>query len=187
MTTEFGATDLWVFGYGSLIWRPGFEFVRSEPALLRGAHRSLCIYSFRHRGTPEVPGLVFGLARGGSCRGMAFAVEAARWAEVHAYLAERELDRGVYREALRPIVLESGATVRALAVLVDEEHVQYAGRLEISVQARLVRCGVGESGANPEYVLATAAHLRALGIHDRHLDELVAALEEKDVAVTESA
>jgi cation transport protein ChaC len=118
---------------------------------------------------------------------VAFAVEAARWAEVHAYLAERELDRGVYREALRPIVLEGGATVRALAVLVDEEHVQYAGRLEISVQARLVRCGVGESGANPEYVLATAAHLRALGIHDRHLDELVAALEEKDVAVTESA
>jgi cation transport protein ChaC len=177
----------WVFGYGSLIWRPGFAFVRSAPALLRGAHRSLCIYSFRHRGTPELPGLVFGLARGGSCRGMAFAVETPKWDEVHAYLAERELDRGVYREALRPIVLDSGEVVRALAFLVDERHVQYAGKLAIAEQARLVRRGVGESGANPEYVLATAAHLKALGIHDRHLDALVAVLAGEDVAVTESA
>ena len=177
----------WVFGYGSLIWRPGFAYLRAELALLRGAHRSLCIYSYRHRGTPERPGLVFGLMRGGSCRGMAFAVAAKNWDAVHAYLTERELDRGVYREAMRPIRLADGEVVSALAFLVDERHVQFAGRLALEEQARLVRSGVGESGANPEYVLTTARRLHELGIRDRYLDELVALLEGKDVAVAQSA
>jgi glutathione-specific gamma-glutamylcyclotransferase len=177
----------WVFGYGSLIWRPGFEFVRAVPALLRGAHRSLCIYSHRHRGTPEQPGLVFGLVRGGSCRGMAFEVDAARWDKVHAYLYEREMDRGVYREATRPIRLDDGATVKALAFLVDERHVQYAGKLEIAEQVRLVRGGVGEAGPNHEYVLQTAHHLEQLGIRDRYLTELVEALRGTDLPIEESA
>src|SRR5688572_16734737 len=125
----------WVFGYGSLIWRPGFEYIRALPALMHGAHRSLCIYSHRHRGTPDQPGLVFGLVRGGSCRGMAFEVEPARWDEVHAYLYEREMDRGVYREAVRPVRLADGTLVQALAFLVDERHVQFAGKLEIAEQA----------------------------------------------------
>lgn len=183
---EFRAPHF-VFGYGSLIWRPGFPYRRAEPALLRGAHRSLCIYSYRHRGTPERPGLVFGLVRGGSCRGMAFEVAPERWDEVHAYLTERELDRGVYHEALRPIRLGNGESVTALAFLVDEQHVQYAGRLALAEQARLVRAGVGESGPNPEYVLTTARHLHELGIRDRHLDELVEVLNGMDVQVVESA
>ncbi len=177
----------WVFGYGSLIWRPGFEFVRAVPALLRGAHRSLCIYSHRHRGTPEQPGLVFGLVRGGSCRGMAFEVDAARWDNVHTYLYEREMDRGVYREAIRPIRLDGGAAVKALAFLVDERHVQYAGKLEIAEQVRLVRSGVGEAGPNHEYVLQTAHHLEQLGIRDRYLTELVEALRGTDLPIEESA
>lgn len=177
----------WVFGYGSLIWRPGFEHLRAVPALLNGAHRRLCIYSHRHRGTPEQPGLVFGLVRGGSCRGMAFEVEAARWPEVQAYLRDREMDRGVYREVQRTIRLAHGAVVSALAFMVDERHVQYAGRLEIAEQARLVRAGVGESGPNHEYVLATARHLEQLGIRDKHLDELVAQLRGTDLPVVESA
>jgi glutathione-specific gamma-glutamylcyclotransferase len=177
----------WVFGYGSLIWRPGFEFVRAVPALLRGAHRSLCIYSHRHRGTPEQPGLVFGLVRGGSCRGMAFEVDAAHWEKVHAYLYEREMDRGVYREAIRPIRLDDGAEVKALAFLVDERHVQYAGKLEIAEQVRLVRSGVGEAGPNHEYVLQTAHHLEQLGIRDRYLIELVEALRGTDLPIEESA
>jgi cation transport protein ChaC len=177
----------WVFGYGSLIWRPGFEFRDAAPALLRGAHRRLCIYSHRHRGTPDRPGLVFGLVRGGSCRGMAFEVEAKRWDEVHQYLVDREMDRGVYREATRTVQLGDGRIVPALAFLVDERHVQYAGRLEIAEQVRLVRSGVGESGPNPEYVLETARHLEHLGIHDRALAELVAALEEADLPVAETA
>ncbi|MHB1103052.1 MAG: gamma-glutamylcyclotransferase [Devosia sp.] len=177
----------WVFGYGSLIWRPGFEHLRAVPALLKGAHRSLCIYSHRHRGTPERPGLVFGLVRGGSCRGMAFEVEASRWPAVHAYLIDREMDRGVYREAQRTVRLADGAVVSALAFMVDERHVQYAGRLEIAEQVRLVRAGVGESGPNHEYVLATARHLDQLGIRDKYLLELVKLLKGIDLPVVESA
>lgn len=177
----------WVFGYGSLIWRPGFEHLRAVPALLRGVHRRLCVYSYRHRGTPEQPGLVFGLMRGGSCRGMAFEVEGRRWDDVHAYLAARELDRGVYHEAWRPARLATGETVSALAFVVDETHVQYAGRLAVAEQARLVRAGVGESGANPEYVLATARHLQQLGIRDRALMELVDVLGGLDVEVPQTA
>ena len=176
----------WVFGYGSLIWRPGFVFAGSQPALLRGAHRSLCIFSHRHRGTPQRPGLVFGLVRGGSCRGMAFEVEAARWPEVHVYLSEREMDRGVYREVQRPLRLSDGRVVSALAFLVDERHVQFAGKLDIAEQVRLVRAGVGESGPNTEYVLETARHLVHLGIRDRYLDELVEALGGVDLAVAPS-
>ncbi len=177
----------WVFGYGSLIWRPGFAYLHAAEALLPGAHRALCIYSFRHRGTPDRPGLVFGLVRGGSCRGMAFAVPAEGWDEVHAYLAERELDRGVYRESMRPVRLASGETVPALAFLVDEAHPQYAGRLDVAEQARLVRDGIGESGPNPEYVLQTVAHLRRMGIRDRYLEELAELLDGWDAPVVQSA
>jgi len=177
----------WVFGYGSLIWRPGFPYLGKAQALLKGAHRSLCIYSFRHRGTPERPGLVFGLVRGGSCRGMAFEVSPDQWGAVHAYLAARELDRGVYREAIRPIRLAGGETVSALTFLVDERHVQFAGRLAVEEQARLVRAGVGESGANPEYVLNTVRHLAAMGIRDSYLDALVALLDDAGAQVPESA
>lgn len=179
-------TSHWVFGYGSLIWRPGFPFVRQAPALLNGAHRSLCIYSHRHRGTEMRPGLVFGLVRGGSCRGMGFEVEDRLWPAVVDYLRERELDRGVYREALRQIRVNEVGQVDALAFLVDETHAQYAGRLQVAEQVRLVRQGVGESGPNVEYVLETARTLWAMGIRDRYLDELVEALGGVDVAVTGS-
>ena len=169
----------WVFGYGSLVWRPGFEFIRSERGRLHGAHRSLCIYSEHYRGTPEQPGLVFGLARGGSCGGMAFAVADAAWPETIAYLRERELVTSVYREAVRPVRLLSGAIVEAVAYLVDERHTQYAGALAFEEQLRLVRRGVGLSGPNTDYVLNTAKHLAGLGIHDRALERLAAALLEQ--------
>jgi cation transport protein ChaC len=172
----------WVFGYGSLIWRPGFAFVRSERAVLRGAHRGLCIYSHHYRGTAEAPGLVFGLARGGSCGGMAFAVERAAWPETLAYLRERELVTSVYREAVRPVRLASGEVVRAVAYLVDEHHEQYAGRLMLAEQVQLVRRGIGISGPNLDYVLNTARHLEALGIRDRALEQLAAALAEAEPA-----
>ncbi len=167
----------WVFGYGSLIWNPGFAFLRSERALLRGAHRSLSIYSHRHRGTPERPGLVFGLSRGGSCLGVAFEVDAGNWPTTFDYLQAREQDRGVYREAYRRVELASGETVIALAYLVNEQHEQFAGRLSVAEQVRLVSGGTGESGRNTEYVRNTAQKLLSLGIRDRGLMEIVAALD----------
>lgn len=185
MTAE--TTSHWVFGYGSLIWRPGFPFIRQVPALLNGAHRSLCIYSHRHRGTEDQPGLVFGLVRGGSCRGMGFEVDEGQWPEVVGYLRERELDKGVYRETLRLIRVDGVGSVGALAFVVDERHAQYAGRLEIAEQARLVRQGRGESGPNVEYVLETARTLRAMGIRDRYLDDLVEVLGGVDVQIATSS
>jgi cation transport protein ChaC len=173
----------WVFGYGSLIWRPGFEFVASQRGLLRGAHRSLCIYSHVYRGTPEVPGLVFGLARGGSCGGMAFAVPDPIWPETLAYLRERELVTDVYRETVRPVKLMSGELVAATAYLVDQHHEQYAGQLTIEEQAAIVRDGFGTSGSNTDYVLNTAAHLKRLGIRDRQVEALAAVLAAGEAAV----
>src|SRR5438309_11601760 len=86
----FPQGDLWVFGYGSLMWRPGFEFIEQVPARLIGEHRALCVYSFVHRGTPEKPGLVLGLDRGGACRGVAFRVAEKHRATTVAYLRARE-------------------------------------------------------------------------------------------------
>lgn len=167
----------YVFGYGSLIWNPGFPFVRSERALLHGAHRSLSVYSHRHRGTATRPGLVFGLSRGGSCLGMAFEVSRSNWQQVFDYLQAREQDRGVYREAWRSVTLAGGQRVAALAYLVNENHPQYAGQLTIDQQLAFVRQGTGESGRNTEYVRNTAKHLLSLGIRDRTLEAIVAALD----------
>lgn len=177
----------WVFGYGSLIWNPGFSYVRSDKAILHGAHRSLSVYSFRHRGTPERPGLVFGLSRGGSCLGVAFEVEQAIWPQVFDYLQEREQDRGVYREAWRKVTLADGQPISALAYLVNERHPQYAGRLDLGEQVRLVARSTGESGRNTEYVRNTAQHLLALGIRDRMLMRIVGALDANPPLLVESA
>ena len=172
----------WVFGYGSLIWNPGFVHVSSQQGLLRGAHRSLSVYSHDHRGTPQQPGLVFGLTRGGSCRGMAFEVADAEWALVRAYLVAREKGNGVYREAMRPVRLADGRSVLALVFMVDERHVQYAQDLPLERQLAIVRGGVGESGNNIDYVLNTARRLEQLGIKDRQIMAL-AALLVQDAAV----
>jgi hypothetical protein len=109
--TAFPNGDLWVFGYGSLMWRPGFDFVEQVPARLIGEHRALCVYSFVHRGTPGKPGLVLGLDRGGACRGVAFRVAAKHRTDVVAYLREREQVTSVYREVLRSVWLTSSIAV----------------------------------------------------------------------------
>lgn len=178
MSSSPATTIPWIFGYGSLIWSPGFEFLRAERALLRGAHRRLCIYSHQHRGTPERPGLVFGLERGGACVGRAFSVEPDAWPEVRDYLRVREQGTGVYREALRPVRLESGESVTALVFLADPRHAQYAGRMSLDEQLALVRGAVGGSGPNEDYVINTANHLAALGIIDRPVAALSAMLRE---------
>ena len=172
----------WVFGYGSLIWNPGFAHVSAQQGLLKGAHRSLSIVSHHHRGTVEQPGLVFGLTRGGSCRGMVFEVADADWPQVYAYLQEREQVTAVYRVVTRPVHLADGRTIGALAFLVDERHEQFAGRLTLDQQLAMVRSGVGLSGRNIDYVLNTARHLRELGIRDRQLMALADLLARDDVA-----
>ena len=172
-TAEHESGDLWVFGYGSLMWRPGFAFVERVPARLIGLHRALCVYSFVHRGTPERPGLVLGLDRGGMCRGVAYRVAAAKRAETIAYLRGREQVTTVYLEIMRQIVLEDAARrrVRALCYIVDRSHVQYAGRLTLAESLHHVRQGHGKSGPNRDYVLETVQALEALGYResDSHL------------------
>ncbi|MET3928009.1 gamma-glutamylcyclotransferase [Devosia sp. 2618] len=180
-TTDTTLTH-WVFGYGSLIWNPGFVHISAQQGLLKGAHRSLSIVSHHHRGTLERPGLVFGLARGGSCRGMVFEVADSEWAAVRAYLEEREQVTAVYRDVMRPVHLADGRTVSALAFLVDERHEQFAGRLSIEEQLVMVQAGVGLSGRNVDYVLNTAKHLGDLGIRDRQLMALAKLLAKDDVA-----
>ncbi|HRK24115.1 MAG TPA: gamma-glutamylcyclotransferase [Beijerinckiaceae bacterium] len=162
--------DLWVFGYGSLIWRPGFDYVERHRALLKGAHRSLCVYSHVHRGTRDQPGLVLGLDHGGACRGVVFRVDAHKKAETIAYLRAREQVNMVYKECVRPVALDDGRMVLALCYVVDRGHHQYAARLSREDVLRLVRQGVGQSGPNPEYVRNTALALKDLGIHDSLLD-----------------
>ena len=169
MATHGTAMTHWVFGYGSLIWNPGFAHVSAQQGLLRGAHRSLSIVSHHYRGTPEQPGLVFGLARGGSCRGMVFEVADADWPEVRRYLEAREQVTAVYRDVMRPVHLADGRSVSALAFLVDERHEQFAGHLSIERQLAMVRAASGSAGPNVDYVLNTARHLREMGIRDRHL------------------
>ena len=166
--------DLWVFGYGSLMWRPGFTHSESVPARLVGYHRSLCVYSNVHRGTPEQPGLVLGLDRGGSCRGMAFRVPHQSKNEVIEYLRAREQATMVYREVTIPIHLENPHQQRtsALCYLVDRHHKQYAGVLPKEQQYELIKRSSGQSGPNPEYILNTNSHLEKLGIFDPHLQWL---------------
>lgn len=172
--------DLWVFGYGSLIWNPGFAFVEQTVARLVGEHRALCIYSIVHRGTPEQPGLVLGLDRGGACQGMAFRIAAAQRETTIAYLRAREQVNSVYREVMRPVLLgrDGGRQVRALVYVADRRHRQYAGRLTPDEQLRLIRQGQGHAGANTAYVLSTVAALEQHGIRDARLHRLAALLRE---------
>jgi glutathione-specific gamma-glutamylcyclotransferase len=177
---EPSAEDLWVFGYGSLMWRPGFEFTDQFPARLIGEHRALCVYSFDHRGTPEKPGLVLGLDRGGACRGVAFRVEAKRRRDTVDYLRSREQTTNVYREVTRSVWLENEARQRvsALAYVVDRGHIQYAGRLSLADQLRYVRQGHGRSGNNRDYVLSTVKSIEAQGFRDPQLHRLALMLHD---------
>lgn len=160
--------DLWVFGYGSLMWRPGFPFVEAAPARIKGRHRRLCVYSWVHRGTEAAPGLVLGLDRGGSCLGRAFRVAAAEREATIDYLRAREQVTMVYleREVRAELADGSGRTVSALTYVVDRSHAQYAGLLPRERQLEIVRAAAGQSGPNPDYVLATADHLEEIGVRD---------------------
>jgi cation transport protein ChaC len=163
--------DLWVFAYGSLMWRPGFDFLERRQARLVGAHRALCVFSFVHRGTPQTPGLVLGLDHGGNCRGVAYRVAGERRAETLRYLRAREQVTFVYRETWRTVWLDDDPQqgVHALCYLVDRGHRQYAGRLTLEKQLHFVRQGHGRSGHNRDYVLAAVKEIEAQGYRDEAL------------------
>jgi len=163
---------VWVFAYGSLMWRPGFEHEDVRDAWLHGYHRSLCIYSWVHRGTRERPGLVLGLDRGGSCRGRALAIARDQEAEVLRYLDARELVTNVY-ERKRLQVTTTEGRLPAWCYVVRREHEQYAGKLDVARVLELVRHGSGRSGACRDYLVSTVAHLEELGILDGPLHALV--------------
>jgi glutathione-specific gamma-glutamylcyclotransferase len=173
MTTsaEHETGELWVFGYGSLMWRPGFAYLERVPARLIGLHRALCVFSFVHRGTPERPGLVLGLDRGGMCRGIAFRVAAAARSATIDNLRAREQVTSVYVETKRQIELEDKTRrrKRALCYIVDRSHVQYAGRLTLAESLHYVRQGHGKSGPNRDYVIETVRALESLGYREGEL------------------
>jgi len=170
--------DIWVFGYGSLMWQPNFEYAEQRPAHLHGYHRALCVYSWEYRGTRERPGLVFGLDRGGSCRGIAFRVLEKNADVVMHYLFEREMITGVYRPRWQTIHLlahgnKNMARTSAYVFTADPDHEQYSGKLPDAEAARLVRQGCGKAGPCIEYLQNTLRHLNELGIHDRALARII--------------
>ena len=169
--------EFWVFGYGSLMWNPGFPHQESVVARLGGYRRALCIWSWVHRGTESDPGLVLGLDRGGSCRGMAFRVSPEDWGGVIAYLRERELVTNVYMERVLPLSLADGRRVKGVVYVADPAHKQYAGSLDPLRSAEIVHAAHGLSGPNDAYLFATLTQLRGMGIRDRLLEEVAGAVE----------
>lgn len=179
---EGAAGDRWVFGYGSLMWRPGFPFIDRRRATLHGWRRAFCIYSVHHRGTYERPGLVLGLAPGGSTRGAAYRVAAADWAETYAYLREREQPTETYVEAWRDVRVDGAGTPSSLVFLSDPDHPQWAGALTLERQAELIDGATGLSGRNIDYLRDLVDHLREDGVRDRAMESLLTMVEGRETA-----
>lgn len=164
--------DFWVFGYGSLMWRPGFDFEEAKRGRLFGYRRALCIYSHVHRGTPEKPGLVLGLDQGGSCTGMVYRVSGDKREPVMSYLRARELVTNVYLERTSPVHLSDGRRIIAVCYVADTRHHQFAGHLSADDAARRVSVSQGQSGHNVDYVASTVAHLKDMNIRDHWLEDV---------------
>ena len=165
---------MWVFGYGSLLWNPGFDPAESVLARLSGYHRSFCMWSIHHRGSEEDPGLVLALdeAEATHCNGLALAVRPDEESRVLDELRERELISSAYLEKQLRVDLEDGRSVEAVTYVVDPVHVQYCGGLDLEDQAQVIARAHGGRGPNADYLYNTAAHLHQLGIHDPELDWL---------------
>jgi glutathione-specific gamma-glutamylcyclotransferase len=164
---------LWIFAYGSLLWDRHFGYAASEPALLRGYHRSFCLYSYDYRGTPARPGLTLGLDRGGSCRGMAFRLPAEALDQI--WLREMS-GRQVYEMRSLP-VRTSGGGRQVLAFVVLRDCPDYTARLSLDDAARIIFGAAGRRGTCRDYLASTIGHLEQLGIVDRPLRRLAARVE----------
>ena len=166
--------DLWVFGYGSLMWRQGFPHRETRRAVLKGWHRALCVTSIEHRGTEERPGVVLGLDRGGACRGLVFRVPARHVVRTLDYLSEREMGTYCYRQVFLPVWTPKGV-VRAFTHVVERGHAHYAGTISDSERIQRIAAATGKSGRNIDYMNNTLKHLAALGVRDRRLETLYTA------------
>lgn len=174
-----GGTDgpFWVFGYGSLMWEPGFEYEEARAARLWGYHRSLCLLSVRNRGTPERPGLVLALDRGGSCQGLAFRIPAEDAAATRAYLWQREMYTGAYRARMLPVRLADGRRVAALTFVARPDHAQYFCAASSEHAAEMVLQGQGRMGTSIDYLKNVVRHLDQLGITDGPLHQVLGLAE----------
>ena len=164
--------DLWVFGYGSLMWSPCFEYKKKALGRAHGYHRALCILSTRYRGTQSKPGLVMGLCRGGSCWGVAYRIDAPRLRRALARLWYREMPRRVYEPRLIPVRIKA-KTVRALAFVADPAHPSYVRELDLHGRARLVAQGIGVRGPCVDYIRNTLDHMHEVGVRDPHLERIL--------------
>jgi cation transport protein ChaC len=164
----------WVFGYGSLMWNPGFPYEESVHALLPGFHRRFCVRSTIYRGTPERPGLVLGIDSGGECSGMAFRVAAERREDVLAYLFEREMRSYVYTPSWVSVTIAGSAT-RALTFVVRRDHQQFVCMSDDDMVS-IIASSAGANGSNFDYLQNTVRALHALGVPDPALDSLYAAV-----------
>ena len=170
--------DFWVFGYGSLMWDPGFPHLEVRPALLDGYYRHFCLYSHVYRGTPGCPGLVLGLDKGGSCRGLVYRIPAGEGEDVMDYLHEREMVTEVYSPEWLTVSTDEGS-LEAAAFVVDTGHEQYAGRLPEAEIIDLILQGNGDSGPCLDYLENTVRHLDAMGLSDDSLSHLLARVRER--------
>lgn len=170
---------LWVFGYGSLLWNPGFEPAETARAVLRGYHRSFCMLSIHHRGSEDEPGLVLALDEDadGQCTGVAFRVKAAEEDSVLAALRERELISSAYYEQTLDLTLDDGRVVSAVSYVIKRDHVQYC-QFDLEKQAQMIATSVGGRGPNTEYLYNTAAHLDEMQIKDADMAWLVTRVRE---------
>lgn len=162
---------LWVFGYGSLLWHPGFAVAEQQPARLTGYRRSFCMRSIHHRGTEEDPGLVLALDADpvAFCDGLALRAAPGTEEQTLAYLRERELISSAYLETWHQIALSDGRRAEAVVYVIDADHVQYCGGLPLEDQAQIIARAVGGRGPNTEYLHNTWAHLAEMGIEDADL------------------
>ena len=168
-----GRTALWVFGYGSLIWKPEFEFEAREPARIHGYHRRLCLRSVSYRGTHDCPGVVAGLDRGGSCLGMAYRIAAADVPRVFRRLWQREMFLGSYRPTWMRAHLLRRAPIQALAFVVRRDAFNYGGRLADDELVEILVRACGSKGSSLEYLQRTVAALHEAGLRDPHLERLM--------------
>lgn len=167
--------DIWLFGYGSLLWKPAFEFAESRPATVLGWHRSFCIRVARFRGTRDQPGLMMALDRGGQCRGMVFRIPAARVRESLSALFRRELVVNPPGTPPRWVMARTKqGAVDALTFVVDRASAHYSGRLSPEQAAEVIAVAAGHWGSCAEYLHNTVCHLEELGIRDRNLWRLQA-------------